>query len=85
MCTLTLLHTYTSTHIHVHSAYGYGFLMVLLVSLLSLLGVIILPLLNKNRGVYLYCNTLLIAMGTSALFCSAVLNLLPKVRVQMEI
>ena len=56
--------------------------MVTAVSLLSLLGLILLPFIRKNSklaGVYKYINTLLIALGTSAVFSGAILHLLPKV------
>ena len=57
--------------------------MVLLISLYSLLGVLFVPLLNKNnsRGkiLYQYIYALMIALGASALFCDAVLHLIPEV------
>ena len=77
---LSHTHTHTHTHLPFNAAYGYGFLLVLLVSLLSLLGVILIPILTRNKGgCYLYTNALMIALGTSALFCSAILHLLPQV------
>ena len=74
-------------------AYGYGFLMVLLVSLGSLLGIVVVPLISNgngsshNRGnsltrkalVYKYTYFFMIALGTSALICDAVLHLFPHV------
>ena len=71
------------THTHTPSAYGYGFLMVVVVSACSLLGVFLLPLLNKNNkfhSIYKYFYTLMIALGTSALFCDAILHLIPEVQ-----
>lgn len=56
--------------------------MIVLLSLLSLLGVFIVPLV-KQQGrcglVYEYVNLFLIAMGTSALFSDAILHLIPQV------
>ena len=75
--------THTHTHTHTFTAYGYGFLMVALVSACSLLGVLFLPLLNKNNkfhSIYKYFYILMIALGTSALFCDAILHLLPEVQ-----
>ncbi len=64
-----------------HAAYGYGFLMVLLVCLASLIGLAIIPILKnqKLKSYYHYVNALLVALGTSALFCDAVLHLIPEV------
>ena len=67
--------------------------MVLLVSLGSLLGVVVVPLISNgngsshNRGnsqtrkalVYKYTYCFMIALGTSALICDAVLHLFPHV------
>ena len=56
--------------------------MVILISSCSLLGVALLPLLNKDskcHGLYKYIYFLMIALGTSALFCDAILHLLPEV------
>ena len=71
------------------SAYGYGFLMVILVSLGSLLGVLIVPLIDKDKDkkgkrskratVYKYLYFFMIALGTSALLSDAVLHLIPHV------
>ena len=64
------------------AAYGYGFLMVTAVSLLSLLGLILLPFITKNSklaGIYEYISTLLIALGASAVLSGAILHLLPRV------
>ncbi len=64
--------------------YGYGTLMVILLSLLSLIGVFIVPLVKQNERcghVYDYVNLFLIAMGTSALFSDAVLHLIPQVKI----
>ena len=61
--------------------------MVTAVSLLSLFGLILLPFIRKNSklaGVYVYINTLLIALGTSAIFSGAILHLLPKVGAYMK-
>ena len=64
-------------------AYGYGTLMVVLLSLLSLLGVFIVPLVKHHDRcgtVYEYVNLFLISLGTSALFSDAILHLIPRVR-----
>ena len=55
--------------------------MVLVLSLLSLLGVIIVPLIKNEKcgHFYEYVNLFLIAMGSSALLCDAVLHLIPQV------
>jgi hypothetical protein len=56
--------------------------MVTGVSLLSLLGLILLPFITKNSklaGLYEYISTLLIALGTSAVFSGAIFHLLPRV------
>ena len=66
-------------------AYGLGFLMVALVSLGSLLGVLIVPLVltkdkTKTRSlVYKYMYFFMIALGTSALVSDAILHLFPHV------
>ena len=65
-----------------HTAYGYGFIMVLIISLMSLLGVSIVPFLRSNSRlatVYKYLITLLISMGVAALVSDALLHLLPSV------
>ncbi len=61
--------------------YGYGFLMVVLVSLASLVGLAIIPFSSskKFKSYYHYVNALLVALGASALFCDAVLHLIPEV------
>ena len=59
--------------------------MVMLVSLGSLLGVTVVPLIyakEKSRSkalIYKYVYFLMIALGTSALLCDAILHLLPHV------
>ena len=56
--------------------------MVILVCACSLFGVILIPLLNKENkfhGLYKYIYALMIALGTSALFCDAILHLIPEV------
>ena len=56
--------------------------MVVLVCACSLFGVILIPLLNKENkfhGLYKYIYALMIALGTSALFCDAILHLIPEV------
>ena len=63
-------------------AYGYGFLMVILVSACSLLGVFFIPFVKKDSKFgryYKYFYALMIALGASALFCDAVLHLIPEV------
>lgn len=65
------------------SAYGYGFLMILFVSLCSLLGIFLVPLINSNsrlgRQTYEYMYAFMIAIGISALISDAVLHLIPHV------
>lgn len=63
-------------------AYGYGFLMVVLVCACSLIGIFFIPLFKKNSKFgkfYKYFYALMIALGASALFCDAVLHLIPQV------
>ena len=76
-------HTHTPHHTLLRPVYGYGFLMVILVSACSLIGALIIPLLNKNNkfhSSYKYFYALMIALGTSALFCDAILHLIPEVQ-----
>ena len=57
--------------------------MVILLSLLSLIGVFIVPLVRQNERcgvIYEHVNLFLVAMGTSALFSDAILHLIPQVR-----
>ena len=65
-------------------AFGYGSIMVLTVSLLSLLGLLIVPLVRSQSHIgqiaYKHVLTLLIAMGASALVSDALFELLPTVR-----
>ena len=63
------------------AAYGYGFLLVVLVSLASLLGLLLLPMAKSPRlkQYYQYTYALLISLGASALFCDAILHLIPEV------
>ncbi|XP_064396790.1 zinc transporter ZIP6-like isoform X1 [Halichondria panicea] len=71
----------TVTRTKVSQAYGYGFLMIVGVSACSLLGVFFVPLIKKNTKVgqlYKYFYSLMIALGASALFCDAVLHLIPE-------
>ena len=60
--------------------------MVLLVSLASLIGLAIIPITKnkKLKSYYHYFYALLIALGASALFCDAVLHLIPEVRTHLE-
>ncbi len=60
-------------------AYGIGTAMVVVLSLISLLGVLIVPLAKKWGRVYEYVNLFLMALGTSALFSDAILHLIPGV------
>lgn len=55
--------------------------MVLLVSLASLLGLFLLPFTKSPRlkPYYQYVYALLISLGASALFCDAILHLIPEV------
>ena len=66
-----------------HAAYGYGFLMVTFVSLGSLCGAIIVPLVSTDtklaRIVYEYAYAFMIAVGASALLSDAILHLIPHV------
>jgi zinc transporter ZupT len=69
-----------TTSITQAEAYGYGFIMIFIISLTSLLGVSIVPLLRSNSRlatVYKYLITLLISMGVAALVSDALLHLLP--------
>ena len=59
-------------------AYGVGFAAILVISLVSLLGVCLVPLIGKSFMQYL--TSFLVAMGVSALVCDAVLHLIPHVR-----
>ena len=66
-----------------HAAYGYGFLMVAFVSLGSLCGAVIVPLVSTNsklaRVAYEYAYAFMIAVGASALLSDAILHLIPHV------
>ena len=62
-------------------AYGIGFVAVVLVSFVSLIGVLLVPLVGK-RGMT-YVSAFLVAMGISALTSDAVLHLIPHVRLHM--
>ncbi len=56
--------------------------MIVVVSACSLLGVFFVPLIKKSTKVgqlYKYFYSLMIALGASALFCDAVLHLIPEV------
>lgn len=53
--------------------------MVILLSLLSLLGVLIVPLAKRCGQAYEYINLFLVALGTSALLSDAILHLIPGV------
>ena len=58
-------------------AYGYGVLSVVIITLLSLLGIVALPLMNKPFVNYLL--EMFVALGVSTLFSDALLHLLPMV------
>lgn len=63
-------------------AYGYGGLMVLIISLLSLLGVALLPFMQRNSRlsvIYKHLIAILIAMGAAALVSDALIHLIPGV------
>ena len=63
------------------AVYGYGLLLVLLISGCSLLGVFLIPCITQNGRcgrVYLYVNTLMVSCAVSALFCDAILLLIPE-------
>lgn len=65
-----------------HAVYGYGLLLVLLISGCSLLGVFLIPCMTQNVGcgrAYIYVNTLMVSCAVSALFCDAILLLIPEV------
>ena len=55
--------------------------MVVLVSATSVLGIVIVPLVRGSRfkHLYKYVYALMISLGASALFCDAVLHLIPEV------
>ena len=60
--------------------------MAVVVSACSLVGVLVIPVLNKNNkfhSIYKYFYALMIALGTSALFCDAILHLIPEVHYQL--
>ena len=65
------------------AAYGYGFLMVAFISLGSLCGAVIVPLVSTDsklaRVAYEYAYAFMIAMGASALLSDAILHLIPHV------
>lgn len=61
--------------------------MVFIISLMSLLGVSIVPFLRSNSRlavVYKYLITLLISMGVAALVCDALLHLIPNVSLMQK-
>ena len=58
-------------------AYGIGFVAVVVVSLVSLVGVLTVPIAGKK--IMLYLSPFLVAMGISALASDAVLHLIPHV------
>ena len=64
-------------------AYGYGSIMIVFISLLSLLGLFIVPCLtranSKGQLIIRYLLTLLTAMGVSALMCGVMFELIPTV------
>lgn len=67
---------------HSLELYGYGLLLVLLVSGCSLLGVFLIPCVTRNARcgrMYVYANTLMVSSAVSALFCDAILLLIPEV------
>jgi hypothetical protein len=74
-------HGNVTSGISLAQAYGYGFLMIVLVSLCSLIGVLLVPLINSNSKIgkqtYEYVYALMIAVGTSTLVCDAILHLIP--------
>ncbi len=57
--------------------------MILAVSACALLGVLIIPMVQGKRAtngqLYKYVYALMIALGASALFCDAILHLIPEV------
>lgn len=62
--------------------------MVVLVSGCSLIGVLVLPFIKKKKGflrLQKYVYAFMIALGTSALFCDAILHLLPEVSLHVRI
>ncbi|KAL5500293.1 hypothetical protein EMCRGX_G011829 [Ephydatia muelleri] len=66
---------------HTVELYGYGLLLVLLISGCSLLGVFLIPCMTQNVGcgrAYIYVNTLMVSCAVSALFCDAILLLIPE-------
>ena len=58
-------------------AYGIGFVAVVVVSLVSLIGVLTVPVAGKK--IMRYLSAFLVAMGISALASDAVLHLIPHV------
>ena len=67
------------------AAYGYGFLMVFIVSLASLAGLAILPVIHSKsplgRQIYEYSYAFMVALAVSALVSDAVLHLIPQVSI----
>ncbi|XP_019849668.1 PREDICTED: histidine-rich membrane protein KE4 homolog 2-like [Amphimedon queenslandica] len=64
-------------------AYGYGTIMIVFISLLSLLGLFIVPCLTRTNPtgqlISRYLLTLLTAMGVSALMCGVMFELIPTI------
>ena len=60
--------------------------MVMVVSACSLLGLLFVPFLKYQNfeKFYKYFYALMIALGASALFCDAILHLIPEVRILLS-
>ena len=57
--------------------------MISVISILSLLGIFVLPFLKKKFRIGQYLLTLLISMGVAALTTDALVHLIPNVREMM--
>ncbi|XP_019849666.1 PREDICTED: zinc transporter ZIP6-like isoform X2 [Amphimedon queenslandica] len=72
-----------NSHSNPAKAYGYGFIMVSVISMLSLLGLVLVPCLNEENPlgqlISRYLLTMLTAMGVSALLCDVLFELLPTI------
>ena len=63
--------------LHIFSAYGYGVLAVLIISLLAIIGLLLIPCINKDFIKYVL--SLFVAMGVATMLADALLHLLPQV------
>lgn len=66
-----------ATYIHCFTVWGYGLLFVTLINLLSLVGIVVLPLMKKSF--YSTLLMFLIALAVGTLTASGGINLIPGV------